>query len=133
MQDFKAVVDATGQSVESKKMRGWRVALAKQAGISVDYLAVVKIDKQPRAQRGGGSGTVVLTYEFRVKASEPCVGSARVGGLIKLVLRLIVSFAQPEVMCGCVSGGCSASCCGRCSFTTLRCAARGRRFFPTRG
>ena len=49
VQDFKAVVDATGQSVESKKMRGWRVALAKQAGISVDDLAVVS-----SRERGAG-------------------------------------------------------------------------------
>ena len=73
VQDFKAVVDATGQSVESKKMRGWRVALAKQAGVSVDDLRIVKTANQPRAQRGGGRSTVVLTYEFSVKASEPCV------------------------------------------------------------
>lgn len=77
MQDFKAVVDASGQSAESKKMRGWRVALAKQAGVSVDDIIIVKTDKQPRAQRGGGKSTVVLTYEFRVKASEPCVSIER--------------------------------------------------------
>ena len=74
VEDFKAVVDeATGQSMESKKMRGWRVALAKQVGVSVDDLAVIKTEKQPRAQRGGGKSSVVLTYEFRVNASEPCV------------------------------------------------------------
>ncbi len=77
MQDFKVVVDESGQTVESKKMRGWRVALAKQAGVNVDELRIIKIDKEPRAQRGGGKSTVRLTYEFRVKASEPCVSTDR--------------------------------------------------------
>lgn len=77
VQDFKVVVDESGQTVESKKMRGWRVALAKQAGVNVDELRIIKIDKEPRAQRGGGKSTVRLTYEFRVKASEPCVSTDR--------------------------------------------------------
>ena len=34
---FKPLVDeATGQKQESGKMRGWRVTLAKQAGVGVD-------------------------------------------------------------------------------------------------
>jgi hypothetical protein len=73
LKDFKPLVDeATGQKQESGKMRGWRVTLAKQAGVGVDDVAVVKTEK-PRAQRGGGKSMVILTYEFRVVASDPCV------------------------------------------------------------
>ena len=53
-------------------MRGWRVTLAKQAGVPVEDLRVVKTEK-PRSQRSGAKSLVVLTYELRVTASEPCV------------------------------------------------------------
>lgn len=131
------MVDATGQSVESKKMRGWRVALAKQAGVSVDDLRIVKTANQPRTQRGGGRSTVVLTYEFSVNASEPCVSTERCAFWLHapnatLSLMLPVRMLT-RLVCTCVSGGCSGSYCGRCSFTILRYGARGRHFFLIRG
>jgi hypothetical protein len=102
-------------------MRGWRVTLAKQAGVGVDDVAVVKTEK-PRAQRGGGKSMVILTYEFRVVASDPCVSPeapsfpipVRNPTALRGVRFWLTVLRACARVCVRVLHGCSGSCCGRC-------------------